>query len=85
MSREDIIDFRPRPWVFHTRTRPRMQDHRGVSGSVLIVDDDPDFRLLAGSLLADCGLVVVAEAVSVATGLSTGSGFPYPDTAVERR
>ena len=41
-----------------------------MSGSVLIVDDDPDFRLLARSLLVDCGLVVVGEADSVANALS---------------
>jgi two-component system nitrate/nitrite response regulator NarL len=32
---------------------------------VLVVDDDPGFRELAGRLLADCGLTVVGEADSV--------------------
>jgi DNA-binding NarL/FixJ family response regulator len=36
-----------------------------VSGSVLIVDDDADFRELAGRLLAVIGLTVVGEADSV--------------------
>jgi len=33
-----------------------------VSGSVLIVDDDPAFQSLAGRLLADCGLAVAGLA-----------------------
>jgi DNA-binding NarL/FixJ family response regulator len=36
-----------------------------MSGSVLIVDDDADFRELAGRLLAVIGLTVVGEADSV--------------------
>jgi CheY-like chemotaxis protein len=36
-----------------------------VIGSVLVVDDDPEFRELAGRLLAACGLNVVGEADSV--------------------
>ncbi len=39
--------------------------------SVLVVDDDPTFRRLARRLLAVNGLVVIAEAGSVADGLST--------------
>ena len=39
--------------------------------SVLVVDDDPTFRRLARQLLAVNGLVVVAEAGSVAEGMST--------------
>jgi DNA-binding NarL/FixJ family response regulator len=38
--------------------------------SVLIVDDDPIFRAQATRLLADCGLAVVGEADTAATGLS---------------
>jgi CheY-like chemotaxis protein len=38
-------------------------------GSVLVVDDDPEFRELAGRLLAASGLTVVGEADSVAAGL----------------
>ncbi len=37
-----------------------------VTGSVLVVDDDPEFRRLAGRLLAANGLTVVGEAGSVA-------------------
>jgi DNA-binding NarL/FixJ family response regulator len=37
-----------------------------VTGSVLVVADDPEFRELAGRLLAASGLVVVGEADSVA-------------------
>jgi CheY-like chemotaxis protein len=36
-----------------------------MSGSVLVVDDDADFRELAGRLLAVIGLTVVGEADSV--------------------
>jgi CheY-like chemotaxis protein len=39
-------------------------------GSVLVVDDDPEFRRLAGRLLAAIGLTVVGEADSVAAALS---------------
>jgi two-component system nitrate/nitrite response regulator NarL len=35
---------------------------------VLVVDDDPEFRKLAGRLLAGSGLTVVGEADSVAAG-----------------
>ena len=37
--------------------------------SVLVVDDDPEFRELAGRLLAASGLTVVGEADSVAAAL----------------
>jgi CheY-like chemotaxis protein len=37
--------------------------------SVLVVDDDPVFRELAGRLLAASGLTVIAEADSVAAAL----------------
>jgi DNA-binding NarL/FixJ family response regulator len=38
--------------------------------SVLVVDDDPEFRKLAGRLLAASGLTVVGEAGSVAAALA---------------
>ena len=38
--------------------------------SVLIVDDNPNFRALARRLLTEAGLVVVGEAENVAEGLS---------------
>ncbi|MGO9958946.1 MAG: response regulator [Solirubrobacteraceae bacterium] len=38
--------------------------------SVLVVDDDPEFRELAGRLLAASGLTVVGEAGSVAAALA---------------
>ena len=41
-----------------------------VIRSVLVVDDDPQFRELAGRLLAASGLTVVGEADSVAAGLA---------------
>jgi two-component system nitrate/nitrite response regulator NarL len=44
-----------------------------VSRSVLIVDDDPEFRELAGRLLAACGLTVVGEADTVAAALTAAS------------
>jgi DNA-binding NarL/FixJ family response regulator len=34
-----------------------------------VVDDDPEFRRLAGRLLAACGLTVIGEADSVAAAL----------------
>jgi CheY-like chemotaxis protein len=37
------------------------------------VDDDPIFRKLARRLLVECGLTVVGEADSAATGLSTAT------------
>jgi CheY-like chemotaxis protein len=43
---------------------------RCVTRSVLVVDDDPEFRELAGRLLAACGLTVVGEADSVAAALT---------------
>jgi len=42
----------------------------GVIGSVLVVDDDSEFRRLAGRLLAASGLTVVGEADSVAAALA---------------
>jgi DNA-binding NarL/FixJ family response regulator len=44
-----------------------------VTRSVLIVDDDPEFRELAGRLLAAIGMTVVGEADSVAAGLAAAS------------
>ena len=44
-------------------------DDDGVVRSVLVVDDDPEFRKLAGRLLAASGLAVVGEAGSVAEAL----------------
>jgi CheY-like chemotaxis protein len=41
-----------------------------ASRSVLVVDDDPEFRALAGRLLAASGLTVIGEADSVATALT---------------
>jgi CheY-like chemotaxis protein len=42
---------------------------RCVTRSVLVVDDDPEFRELARRLLAASGLTVVGEADSVAAAL----------------
>ncbi|HWF56648.1 MAG TPA: response regulator transcription factor [Solirubrobacteraceae bacterium] len=41
-----------------------------MTRSVLVVDDDPAFRALAGRLLAAIGLAVVGEADGVATALT---------------
>jgi DNA-binding NarL/FixJ family response regulator len=43
--------------------------HR-VSRSVLVVDDDPQFRMLAARLLARSGLTVIGEADTAAGALS---------------
>jgi CheY-like chemotaxis protein len=40
-----------------------------MTRSVLVVDDDPEFRKLAGRLLAASGLTVVGEADGVAAAL----------------
>jgi CheY-like chemotaxis protein len=52
-------------------------DDVGVMGSrsVLVVDDDPEFRGLARRLLADSGLTVVREADSVATAVAAARRF----------
>jgi CheY-like chemotaxis protein len=44
-----------------------------VTRSVLIVDDDPEFRKLAGRLLTAGGLTVIGEADSVAAALEAAS------------
>ena len=41
-----------------------------VTRSVLVVDDDPEFRELAGRLLAASGLTVVGEADSLAAAIA---------------
>jgi DNA-binding NarL/FixJ family response regulator len=41
-----------------------------VNRSVLVVDDDPEFRALAARLLAASGLTVVGEADSISAALS---------------
>jgi DNA-binding NarL/FixJ family response regulator len=43
----------------------------GIPVAILVVDDDPTFRRLARRLLAVYGLAVVAEAGSVADGVTT--------------
>ena len=44
-----------------------------MAPSVLVVDDDPVFRALAASVLADNGLAVVGEADSVSAALSAAA------------
>ena len=44
-----------------------------MNTSVLVVDDDPEFRKLAGRLLAASGLTVVGEADSVAAALEAAT------------
>jgi CheY-like chemotaxis protein len=48
-----------------------------VTGSVLVVDDDPEFRRLAGRLLAANGLTVVGEADSVAPALAAAARLEH--------
>jgi CheY-like chemotaxis protein len=50
------------PGVIPTLARLGQCDDRSMSGSVLIVDDDPRFRSLAKRILTGAGLTVVAEA-----------------------
>ena len=52
-----------------TQRRERDGDHACMARSVLVVDDDPEFRELAGRLLAASGLAVVGGAGSVAEAL----------------
>jgi DNA-binding NarL/FixJ family response regulator len=52
-----------------------------MSASVLLVDDDPGFRNLARRMLATAGLVVVAEAATVAAALVAAREF-CPDAAL---
>jgi CheY-like chemotaxis protein len=42
---------------------------RSVARSVLIVDDDPDFRRLVRTMLAVSGLTVIGEAQSISAAL----------------
>jgi len=44
-----------------------------MASSVLVVDDDPVFRALAASVLADSGLTVVGEADTVSAALSAAA------------
>lgn len=52
-----------------------------MAGFVLVVDDDPAFRRLAIRLLAVIGLVVVAEADTVAAAIAALSAV-RPDAAL---
>ena len=45
----------------------------GMTGSVLVVDDDPAFRGLARRVLAAVGLTVVGEADSVSAALAAAT------------
>jgi DNA-binding NarL/FixJ family response regulator len=53
----------------------------GMSGSVLVVDDDPVFRSLARRALTGDGLVVVGEADSVATAIAAAHAL-RPDAVL---
>jgi CheY-like chemotaxis protein len=44
-----------------------------MTPTVLVVDDDPEFRELAGRLLTSSGLTVVGEAGSIAAALAAAS------------
>jgi CheY-like chemotaxis protein len=52
-----------------------------MARSVLVVDDDPVFRDLARRVLAEEGLVVVAEAESLATAVDAAHAL-RPDAAL---
>jgi len=52
-----------------------------VPTSVLIVDDDPTFRVLAIRVLTAAGLTVVGEAGSIAEGLASAEELT-PDAAL---
>jgi DNA-binding NarL/FixJ family response regulator len=59
--------------AFPTRIRSGKAIIGRVTRSVLVVDDDAEFRKLAGRLLAASGLVVVGEADSVAAALAAAA------------
>ena len=52
-----------------------------MSSQVLLVDDDDGFRALARRMLEALGLVVVAEAATVAAAISAAHAFE-PDAAL---
>jgi CheY-like chemotaxis protein len=56
--------------AFPTHRQERGGDHWLVSRSVLVVDDDPEFRRLARRVLVAAGLSVVGEGNSVAAALA---------------
>lgn len=56
--------------AFPTYTPDRAADHGSVTRSVLIVDDDPEFRRLARRLLVGCGLTVIGESDGVSAALA---------------
>jgi DNA-binding NarL/FixJ family response regulator len=54
---------------------------RSMSGSVLVVDDDPTFRRLAMRMLAGVGLLVVGEAETAAAAITAASAL-RPDAVL---
>jgi DNA-binding NarL/FixJ family response regulator len=52
-----------------------------MSGSVLVVDDDPAFRRLAGRMLAVFDLIVLGEAATVADGRAAAASLK-PDAVL---
>jgi len=52
-----------------------------MPATVLLVDDDPDFRELAGTMLTAGGIFVVAEAATVAAALIAAHDH-RPDSAL---
>lgn len=59
--------------AFPTYQPERDGDDGAMTRSVLVVDDDPQFRELADSLLRASGLTVVGEADSVAAALAAAA------------
>jgi CheY-like chemotaxis protein len=58
----------------------RLRELAGMT-SVLVVDDDPSFRRLAGQMLADFGLAVVGNADTVRSAL-VAAGELRPDAVL---
>jgi DNA-binding NarL/FixJ family response regulator len=58
-----------------------LRDDGFMSASVLLVDDDPDFRRLARRMLIAAGFVVLAEAATVAAALAMALDV-LPDCAL---
>jgi len=52
-----------------------------MSGSVLVVDDDPAFRRLAQRILAACGLAAAGEAETAAAAIAA-AGSLRPDAVL---
>src|SRR3954467_13835735 len=77
----DAAGARQQHRVLPTRTRAPHCDHRCMRTTVLLVDDDPAFRVLARRILIAAGLDVVAEAATAAAAHDAALAW-RPDTAL---